>query len=207
MRVLPIEPHDRAGHAALLDAMHRHRHRLFVEVLGWTELRAADGREIDRFDGAAATYLVALDAGGMLRGSVRLLPTLGPHMLADVFAAFVDGPAPRGATLMEWTRHAPGDPAWAPGTNAAVRFALHLGVLEYAARRGLAAFTGLLDTQLIRRARALGWDCAPLGPVRRYGEGEAMAVLNPVRAGHLERLRTKAGVAGPVLAAAAQAAA
>lgn len=206
MRVLVIEPEDRATHASLLDAMHRHRHRLFVDVLGWAALRAVDGRERDTYD-AAATYLIACDGAGVLRGSLRLLPTLGPHMLADTFAAFVEGPAPRGATLMEWTRHAPGDPAWAPQINEQARLALHLGVLEFAALHGVTAFTALLDTQLIRRARAIGWDCTPLGPPLAYGEGEAIAVLNPVHAGHLERLREKSGIAAPVLVAPTQVAA
>lgn len=207
MRVLAIEPGKREAHAALLDAMHRHRHRLFVEVLGWTALGAADGRERDAFDHGGAIYLIALDDGGVLRGSARLLPTLGPHMLADVFAGFVEGAPPRGATLMEWTRQAPGDPAWPPQVNTAARLALHVGVLEYAARRGVTGFTALLDTALLRAARHLGWDCLPLGPPQPYHEGEAMAVLNPVRDGHLERLREKVGVKEPVLAGGAAAAA
>jgi N-acyl-L-homoserine lactone synthetase len=199
VRVLEIGPENRTAHQADLEAMHRHRHRLFVEVLGWAALARDDQRDIDAFDGPDATYLIARDDGGVLRGSLRLLPTAGPHLLSDVFPRFVDGPVPRGPTLMEWTRHAPGDPAWPPAVNAAARLALHLGVLEYAAHHGVTGFTAVLETWLVRGARAMGWACIPLGAAQPYGEGEAIAVLNPVRPGHLERLRAKAGLSGPVL--------
>lgn len=201
MQVLAIGPGDRTAFSAELDAMHRHRHRLFVEVLGWSALARPDGRDIDAFDGDGATYLIARDDNGVVRGSLRLLPTERPHLLTEVFADFVAGPAPRGPSLMEWTRHAPGHPDWPPSINIATRHALHLGVLEYAAAHAITGFTGLLETWLIRSARALGWTCEPLGAPRRYGEGEAMAVLNPVCAGHLERLRAKLGVTHPVLVA------
>jgi N-acyl-L-homoserine lactone synthetase len=206
VEVLVIDAVNYAAHADALAQMHRQRRRLFVETLGWRGLDGADGGEKDRFDGPAATYLLAIDGDGAVRGSLRLLPTIGPHLLADVFPHFVDGPVPRGPSLMEWTRHAPGLPDWPPAVNAAARLALHLGVLEYARRHGVTGFTALMETWLLRRARAMGWDCAPLGAPQGYGEGEAVAVLNPVRAGHLEMLRERAGRRAPVLADAVRAA-
>jgi N-acyl-L-homoserine lactone synthetase len=143
--------------------------------------------------------LLALDTRVVLRASARFLPTDGPHLLADVFPHFTINGPPRGPTIMEWTRHAPGDPAWPPGINDAARTSLHLGVLEFAALRGVTAFTAVMETWLVRRAQAMGWPCTPLGPARSYGEGMAVAVLNAVAPDHLERLRASSGRRDPVL--------
>ncbi len=193
VRVHVVDAGNRDGYAAALSAMHRHRHRLFVDTLGWQALASPDGLESDGYDTDAATYLLVLDGAGALRASARFLPTDGPHMLADVFPHFVAQTVPRGPAIMEWTRHAPGDPAWAPEINDAARMALHLGVLEFARLRGVTAFTAVMETWLVRRAQAMGWPCAALGPAQAYGEGTAVAVLNTVAPDHLERLRAKAG--------------
>lgn len=186
-------------YAREVEAMHRHRKRLFIDLLGWQALESADGRESDAYDDARAHYIIVLDDAGTYRASARLLPTTGLHMLSDLFADFVDGPVPHGPHIFEWTRHAPGDPDWPAAVNEAARLALHIAILEYALASGITAFTALLEKGLVRRARAYGWDCTPLGPPRAYGEGEAIAVLNPVRATHLDALRVRAGFTGPIL--------
>jgi acyl-homoserine lactone synthase len=188
-----------AHYARELEEMYRHRRRIFVELLGWRALERADGREIDAYDDARAHYIMVLDDSGACRASARLLPTSGPHMMGDLFAAFVDGPVPAGPDIFEWSRHCPGDPAWPPEINEAARLTLHLGILEFALMHGVTGYTALMERGLARRARSYGWDCTPLGPPRSYGEGEAIAVLNPVRAAHLAALRARAGVSGPVL--------
>jgi N-acyl-L-homoserine lactone synthetase len=185
------------------DAMFRHRHRIFVELLGWRALAQPDGRDIDAFDDGRAQYIIVLDADGAYRASARLLPTDGPHMLSETFREFVEGPVPCGPDVFEWTRHAPGDPDWPSEVNEAARLTLHIGILEFALKTGITAFTALLEAGLARRARGYGWDCTPLGPTRAYAEGMALAVLNPVRRGHLDALRVRAGLAGPILAEAA----
>lgn len=183
-----------------VEAMHRHRHRVFVDLLGWRALAKPDGLERDGYDDARAHYVIVIDDRGVGRASARLLPTAGPHMMTELFADFVAGPLPQGRDIFEWSRHCPGDPDWAPAINEAARLTLHLGILEFALAHGVTAYTALMERGLARRARTYGWDCAPLGPPRAYGEGEAIAVLNPVRASHLEILRSRAGVTGSVLA-------
>ncbi|MBT9444813.1 MAG: autoinducer synthase [Hyphomonadaceae bacterium] len=186
--------------------MHRHRHRIFVDLLGWRALARPDERDIDAFDDGRAHYIIVTDEGGAYRASARLLPTDGPHMLSEAFADFVDGDLPRGPDILEWTRHAPGDPDWPAAVNEAARLALHIGILEFALQYGITAFTALLEAGLARRARGYGWDCTPLGAPHTYAEGEAIAVLNPVRAAHLAALRLRAGLTAPILVDAAAAA-
>ena len=199
MKAHVVDAGNKSAYQKELAAMHRLRHRLFVETLGWKELARPDGLDIDAYDDGRATYLVILDADGSVRGSARFLPTVGPHMLPDIFPHFVEGALPRGPTILEWSRHAPGDPSWAPDINEAARITLHLGVLEFARLRGVTVFTAVLETWLLKRARAMGWPCEPLGPVRPYGEGMAQAVRNPVLPGHLDWLRGKVGRRDPVL--------
>lgn len=194
-------------YAREIEAMHRHRHRIFVELLGWKALDRPDGRDMDGYDDARAHYIIVLDESGAYRASARLLPTTGPHMMADLFADFVDGPVPRGPDIFEWSRHCPGDPDWPAEVNEAARLALHMGIVAFALERGVTSYTALMERGLARRARSYGWDCTPLGPPRGYGEGEAIAIVNPVRAAHLDALRRRAGVTGPVLVSRGKAAA
>lgn len=176
----------------LVEAMLRHRHHIFVGLLGWRALERPDGRDVDAYDHADAVHVVVCDEAGKFRGSARLLPTAGPHMLADHFSHLVDEAVPRGPDILEWSRHAPGRPDWSAEVNEAARLALHRGVLRYCLDHGITALTAVMDRGLLRRARSYGWDCTVLGPPHPYGEGEAVAVLNPVRAAHLTQLEARA---------------
>lgn len=182
------------GHeqSPLVEAMLRHRHRIFVGLLGWRALARPDGRDVDTYDHGDAVHVVVCDAGGKFRGSARLLPTTGPHMLAEHFAHLVKGAVPRGPGILEWSRHAPGGPDWPAAVNEAARLALHRGVLRYCLDHGVTALTAVMDRGLLKRARSYGWDCTPLGEPQPYGEGEAVAVINHVRAAHLAQLEARA---------------
>ena len=55
-------------YAPQLEESFRVRHQVFVDGLGWEDLRQADGREIDQFDTNDAVHLVFLDDAGHLFG-------------------------------------------------------------------------------------------------------------------------------------------
>src|SRR5215469_16978319 len=102
----------RAANAGLFEQMHRDRKTVFVDRLGW-QVPVVDGDlENDQFDGENAIYLIAVDEAGHHAGSLRLLPTMGPHLLADVFPQLSERPVPRGPDIWEITRlfTAPGHP-------------------------------------------------------------------------------------------------
>src|SRR5579864_3126994 len=63
-----------------LIAMHQLRYRIFRVRMNW-DVQTSDDMEIDDFDALHPAYLTQLSDDGQLRGSVRLLPTLGPTML------------------------------------------------------------------------------------------------------------------------------
>ncbi|MBK6705449.1 MAG: hypothetical protein IPG56_17935 [Caulobacteraceae bacterium] len=57
------------------------------------------GLEIDEFDSEEAMYLIDVDANGDVQQSARLLPTLSPHLMSEVFAKLCDDGPPRSARV------------------------------------------------------------------------------------------------------------
>src|SRR5271170_6480125 len=64
--------------------MHEIRKRTFYDRLHW-QVKTLRGWEIDEFDALNPLYLLCVGADDAVNGSLRLLPTIGPNMLADVF--------------------------------------------------------------------------------------------------------------------------
>ena len=83
-----------------------YRYRVFVERLGWP-LSVDNGHEVDQFDHDDTVYVVARSDEGRVIGCARLLPTIGPYLLGDVFPQLLSGmPAPRLADVWELSRFA-----------------------------------------------------------------------------------------------------
>lgn len=64
--------------------MYKLRARQFSTRRGW-RVSVSDGMEIDRFDDMNPLYICVTDDERNLLASLRLLPTVGSHMLSDVF--------------------------------------------------------------------------------------------------------------------------
>ncbi len=56
----------------------------FHDRLGW-QVKSLRSWEIDEFDALNPLYLISIGPNDGINGSLRLLPTTGPNMLADVF--------------------------------------------------------------------------------------------------------------------------
>lgn len=88
--------------------MYRLRSEVFHHRLGW-EVHVEQGREHDWFDLIGPYYhcLVAHQDGLALLGCCRLLPTLGPNMLRDIFPFLLDNtPMPASDNIWEVSRFA-----------------------------------------------------------------------------------------------------
>lgn len=199
MRVHVVTAFNRQVYLDELEAMHRHRHDLFVDQMGWRALKSADRLDIDEFDNEHATYLIAIDARNRVVGSGRLIPSWRPHMLKNLFPEYCAGAVPVGPALWEWTRHAGGGRDFSRKENLEIQYALNLGVLEFAVSRGIEAYTGILEAHILPFAGELGWRSEPLGLPRHYGEGTAIALYNPIWPGQLAHLRRVAKRADPIL--------
>lgn len=98
-----IDGRNLQQNAHLMEKVWRLRHEVFVEEKGWEAIRRSDGREIDQFDTGEALHILYIQDENIL-GYSRLLPTLGPHLLSDVYPQLCDGEVPRSKQMWEWTR-------------------------------------------------------------------------------------------------------
>ena len=146
-------------------SMFADRKRLFVDLLGWDVPVVEDRFELDAYDGAQATYLVATDDSGDHIGSMRLLPTQGPHILGDLFAELSCGPVPRGPDILEITRLCL--PTRLRATRRlAVRNHLISAMVDHAIAGNVASLTGVVTESFLDQILAMGWRCTPLGEPR-----------------------------------------
>lgn len=84
----------------------RYRRQVFVELLGW-DLQTLGGAEKDQFDRPDTVYVVAQDEKGGILGCARLLPTIRPYLLGEVFPQLLNGlPPPCSPDVWELSRFA-----------------------------------------------------------------------------------------------------
>jgi acyl-homoserine lactone synthase len=89
---------DRSNRNAYRDELEQHfrlRHEIYVGERGWHDLARRDGREVDAFDNDDAVYLLGiLPDKGVVAGS-RLVPSLKPHLMSEVFPQLAEDGVPR----------------------------------------------------------------------------------------------------------------
>jgi len=84
--VVVLEQHSAHKYQHLIDEMFRLRARIFRDRLNW-DVEVTDGKERDRYDDEQPVYIIhSNDAARVVKGSLRLLPTTGPTLLADIFS-------------------------------------------------------------------------------------------------------------------------
>lgn len=143
-------------------AMFIDRKRLFVDTLRWAVPIVQDRYEIDQFDGPAATYIVALGARGEHIGSMRLLPSTGPHILGSLFPSLCREAVPAGANILEITRLCL--PARLGATaRLAVRNRLISAMVDHARDAGVTALTAVVAWDFLEQVVRMGWRCTALG--------------------------------------------
>ncbi|MBI3229767.1 MAG: GNAT family N-acetyltransferase [Burkholderiales bacterium] len=90
-------------------AVAAYRHKIFIERLGW-QLPVKDGLERDQFDRPDTIYVVVRNDTGSICGCARLLPTLRPYLLGEVFPQLMNGlPVPASSEIWELSRFAAAD--------------------------------------------------------------------------------------------------
>jgi acyl homoserine lactone synthase len=84
--IVVIEQQNAHKYSELTDEMFKLRARIFRDRLGW-DVQVVDGRERDQYDDAGPVYVIYADKEGReVKGCLRLLPTTGPTLLADIFS-------------------------------------------------------------------------------------------------------------------------
>lgn len=192
-------------HPQEMDAMFRLRKRVFHDLLKW-DVSVRDSWEIDSYDDANPLYVLSYDDGtGRLRGSLRLLPTLGPNMLDDTFPVLLgDNPQIRSASVWESSRFCidpeiSQDRASNQVTIAAAE--LMCGVGELGLASSLSHIVTVTDVFLERMFRRMGCPGERIGEPKRIGSVQAVAVAWEVTEDLLETMKSVARIDGSVLAA------
>lgn len=189
-------PFRAAAGRPLATAMHRARKQVFIDTLGWP-LACPDGeREIDRYDGPGTLYLIAADSTGSHLGSLRLLPSTGPHLLGDLFPGLCANGVPRAAGTWEISRLVT-QPGLSPAAALTVRRHLALALLEHGLATGIDRLTMVTHLQWLPSLLAIGWDAAPLGPPQADAHGSIAALEIRVTAAARAALAAEWGIPGP----------
>lgn len=181
---------ERAG--SVMRSMFAARKQVFVDLLKW-DVPVVDGRfEIDQFDDAHAVYLVLTDPAGRHRASTRLLPTMRPHILGDLYPALCAGPVPRGPDTLEITRFCL-DRGLTAADRRRARDSLVSAIADFALANGIRCYTGVAEIGWLQQILAFGWRCRPLGLPIRHGSALLGALAIDID-DHTPALLKRAGI-------------
>jgi N-acyl-L-homoserine lactone synthetase len=194
-----VLPECRLGFAGALMQMHRDRKRVFVDRLGWALPIRGSWLEVDEFDSDHAVYLLARGPDGTHQGSLRLLPSTGPHMLRDLFPTLCAEPVPQEDSCWEISRLVT-NPIGASGTSILrVHRLLALALLEFAALNGIETFSLLIEVERLAALLSVGWPVLPLGMPMEMDGQLLQAFQIQVDAHSLGAMRARFGISQPVL--------
>lgn len=183
----------------ILEQMFAQRKTMFIDKLGW-DLSARNGQEIDEFDTQDTIYLVCIDEqGGAIRNSLRLNPTIKPHLMSEILSEYCAKGVPRGETIWEISRYCYNPNYMRRHDRFDAMKQMMCGVMECSILYGLKKLTFVQHTAISAHCLACGWDMRPLGlPQEDRGLLYAAFEVN-VDINGLNAVRKNAGNTQPVL--------
>jgi acyl-homoserine lactone synthase len=183
----------------LWQAVHKLRHDIFVEEMGWEDLRRGDRLEIDQFDHDEAVHHLVM-RGGELAGYQRMLPTTRPHLLTEVLQDLCVGVPPSGPNVRELTRYAVAR-GYRDGRRgvSTVGSELIAGFVEWGLATGVNQVIIEFEPMWVLRALQLHFLATPLGYQRTYGRQQVVATLLTFDDKTLQVVRDRRSNHAPVL--------
>jgi N-acyl-L-homoserine lactone synthetase len=188
--IVVVESSNAHRHADLLEKMFRQRARFFHDRLKW-DVRVVNGQERDRYDAEAPVYIIYTDdLGREIKGSLRLLPTTGPTLAADVFsdtlpdAVHLSAPA-----IWECSRFCLDEKVLVNGIEA-ITFTSRVLIAalgDIAMRAGIESIIGNFDASKLRLYRRIGCEVDILGSTSRYGDPVYLG-LHPISEAVVRRI-------------------
>jgi len=152
-------------------ALAHYRHRIFVEQLGWSLPSADDRFERDQYDRDDTVYVVAYDESGAICGCARLLPTMRPYLLQELFSFLLaDGiEPPKAAEVWELSRFAASgaDGLLSDESGAWAVQPMLASVVECAVKLGARQLIGVTFLSMERLFRRIGVHAHRAGPAQR----------------------------------------
>jgi acyl homoserine lactone synthase len=190
--IVVIESHNAEKYPKLMDEMFRLRAAIFRDRLGW-DVQVVDGKERDRYDDAGPVYIIYSDEEGReVKGCLRLLPTTGPTLLADVFSdTMPDGVHLSAPTIWECTRFCINEKFIEGKPSEGMLFASMvmieaLGTVAISA--GIESIIGNIEPAMLRLYRRIGCEVEILGSTFKFGRPIYLG-LSPVSERLLRKIR------------------
>ena len=159
--------------------MFRLRYDTFYTRLEWA-VNAVDGMERDEFDTAQTTYIVAKSADGQVDACWRLLPSVGPNMLRDIFPELLHGqPMPAALDIWEMSRFAIATDRVATSAEGfgPLSVALMAESARFAIEHCIVRFVTVTTTAIERLLKRQGLNIHRIGPPIRIGVAMTVACI------------------------------
>ena len=197
--ILVVERHNAREHADLLNDMFRLRARVFRDRLKWN-VEVVDGMERDRYDDEDPVYIISTDDHRKkVIGSLRLLPTTGPTLVADFFADTLPEAAQlTSPTIWECTRFCVDEEYLGRDQVTFASGVLFAALGEVALDAGIQSILGNFDARMLRLYRRVGCAVEVLGSTDRYGPTVFLGSF-PVSEPILHRIMARLRIARPPL--------
>lgn len=198
-RVHVIDKFNKDRYADQLEQQFRLRHDIYIGERGWMDIARADGREIDQFDNDDAIYLLGITSAGEVVGGSRLVPSLKPHLMSEVFPNLAPGGVPRGKGIYEWTRIFVAPALRTPSRPALAAGLIYCGIQEYCVQSQIENLSIVCETYWIDRLASLGWKPQLLGPVYSHQGSDIVGLISDTNTSALNATRGFYGIGKPVL--------
>lgn len=155
--LVQIEGHQREKYGQYFDQMFQQRKVVFHDLKKWS-VKVTDNRyEIDEYDRDDTCYLLSLNKRGDLVGSVRLLSTATPHMMAGPFRDMFPEVSFCSPLIWEITRFAVlNDVAVQPNRVSTAACELILGLIRFGLNNGISHLTAISEAPLEHIYRRCG---------------------------------------------------
>ncbi len=189
--IILIEKHNAHRYPTLMERMFRLRARVFCDRLGW-DVEVAFGQERDKYDDEAPVYLIYTDdAGREVKGSLRLLPTTGPTLLADLFSDTISDAVHLSApTIWECTRFCLDDRILDKEQRSFASAILIAALGDVAIKAGIESIIANFDSTMLRLYRRIGCEVEVLGSTSTYGRPIYLGLF-PVSGPILRRIKAR----------------
>jgi acyl homoserine lactone synthase len=202
MHAIALHTPQFGRHLDLLATMYRMRRRVFKDRLDWS-VSVSGEFELDVYDALGPTYLILTSDSAEAVGSVRLLPTTGPTMLADTFPVLLGGAAPPcDDRILESSRFCVDTTLAAEQTGNGLNratFMLFAAMIEAASGVCADSIVTVTDARMERILRRAGWPLRRIAAPQQIGSTMAVAGFLDTSEQTLHRMYEQANVSGPVV--------
>lgn len=173
---LVIEPAYRELLHDVVEDMYRFRHRIFVGMLGWTDIAREDGRDVDAYDHEHAVYFATVEDGEVVACS-RLVPSLTPNICATQFPQHANlREIPRRPDIYDYSRFAVAADKYGPVECNRLKAMQVASVFDYCVRRSITSCISFTLAHTLPQYVEMGIKTTPLGLPVTIGDSTYVSV-------------------------------